>query len=157
VQSVLEGVALMLPRVTPESQAALLEAVASLADRSPSKVSCVRFMLPWFCNIWLIYCPHQVMQTHAGSVPVPSQALDVSPLLQSAARAACLRLQGRLLAAFTLRTHPVNDASWACVSEEVAAQWLQVVAAGDHCLDCRPARHSCGCLSCGWSRGQASE
>ena len=39
VQSALEGVSLMLPRVTPQSQAAMLEAVASLADRSPSKVN----------------------------------------------------------------------------------------------------------------------
>ena len=34
----LEDVALVLPRVAPGSQAALLNAVASLAARSPSKV-----------------------------------------------------------------------------------------------------------------------
>lgn len=38
VQSALQGVALVLPCVTPESQALLLDAVASLATRSPSKV-----------------------------------------------------------------------------------------------------------------------
>lgn len=47
--------------------------------------------------------------------------------LQSPARAACLSLQGRLLAAFALRTHAAHDDTWACVSEEGAAQWLQVI------------------------------
>lgn len=46
--------------------------------------------------------------------------------MQSLARAACLALQGRLLAAFTLHTHAAHDDTWACVSEEGAAQWLQV-------------------------------
>jgi len=45
---------------------------------------------------------------------------------QSAARAACLALQARLLAAFTLRTHAGPEDSWAFVSEEEAAHWLQV-------------------------------
>ncbi len=62
--------------------------------------------------------------------PCGAGASSVSALLQSAARAACLRLQGRLLAAFALRTHAAHDASWACVSELVAAQWLQVGAGG---------------------------
>ena len=46
--------------------------------------------------------------------------------MQSAARAAALALQGRLVAAFTVRTHAGPDDSWAFVSEELAAQWLQV-------------------------------
>ena len=46
--------------------------------------------------------------------------------MQSAVRAATLALQQRLLAAFLRRTHTGPEATWAFVSEQDAATWLQV-------------------------------
>ena len=58
VQGALEDVALVLRRVAPDSQAALLEAVASLADRSPSKVV--------HAHVWGL-CFRRCTSCHRGS------------------------------------------------------------------------------------------